>query len=342
MPKVETQVELKDLITFHVSAHAAAFIELDSVRATMQALPAIQSYSKRLVLGGGSNFLFVGDYQGLVIYPRIFGVELLSEDDEHYLVSVGASENWHNLVVQANKNGWYGLENLALIPGTAGAAPVQNVGAYGVEAGDFIHRVEAVDLESGELRLFTNAECQFAYRDSVFKRAGQERFLVTRVEFKLNKQPQLCLDYRPLAESFKNFAKVSPQQLLETICEIRQQKLPDPAELPNAGSFFKNPLVEPSHFDRLKTEYPDIVGHPVDGGVKLAAGWLIDQAGYKGLRQGNVGVHRFQALVLVNYAEVDGNKIWTLAKEIQQSVWQKYGVKLEPEVRVEGQAVTEQ
>jgi len=200
--QITKQVQLKKLTTFNVSAIASNFIQLDSVEAILQAMPLINQFSRRLVLGGGSNILFVGDYQGLILYPQLFGIELLSEDERSCRVSVGASENWHNWVLKANLNGWHGLENLALIPGTVGAAPVQNIGAYGVEIQQLVHQVQAIDLANGETVFFNNQACKFAYRDSLFKRSGQGKYLVTRVEFNLKKQADLCLEYQPLAEYF--------------------------------------------------------------------------------------------------------------------------------------------
>lgn len=337
MLQIKKQVELKSLNTFNVSAKASDFIQIDSIESLLQAIPQIKRYSKKLVLGGGSNILFTQDYSGLIIYPQLFGIELLSESESHYLISVGASENWHQWVVYSNKRGWFGLENLALIPGTVGAAPVQNIGAYGVEVKQFIQRVECVDLDTGEIVVFENEDCQFAYRESVFKQAGKDKFLVTRVEFQLNKQPALCLDYQPLANLLKDNGNITAEQVVHSVCRIRQEKLPDPGELANAGSFFKNPVISNKHFEKLKINYPDIVAYPTATGTKLAAGWLIDKAGYKGMRCGDVGVHRFQALVLVNYAESDGQKICLLAQQIQKDIWDKYEVWLEPEVRIEGE-----
>ncbi|TQV85608.1 UDP-N-acetylmuramate dehydrogenase [Aliikangiella coralliicola] len=334
---MQSKTSLKKYNTFNVEACAEHFIKVDSVAQLMEQLPVIQKFSQRLVLGGGSNILFVGDYPGLIIFPQIFGIDIVKEDNDSVRVSVGASENWHQFVLNMTKKGWFGLENLALIPGTVGASPVQNIGAYGVEVKQLIYRVEYVDLDTGELKTLNNEECQFAYRDSLFKRAGQGRFLVTRVEFDLQKHPQLHLSYQPLAEFFNGKSGVSPQNVLDRVCEIRQAKLPDPEQIPNAGSFFKNPVVSHSEFSQIKEKFPKVVSYPTDNGIKLAAGWLIDKAGYRGMRQGNVGVHSAQALVLVNYSESNGAKLWQLAEKIQADIYQLYGVSLEPEVRVEGE-----
>ncbi len=335
LPSIIQQVELRRLATFNVVARADYFLELPSLELTLEMLPEIQKHQKRLVLGGGSNVLFIKDYDGLVLFPQIFGIKLLEETNDTYRISVGASENWHDWVVYSNQQGWYGLENLALIPGTVGAAPIQNIGAYGVEVKKFIHQVEYVNLDTGEQGLFSAKACQFDYRDSLFKQAGQGKYLVTRVEFNLQKRSELCLSYEPLKTDFSNKPDVKPIDLLNRVCELRQAKLPDPKLLPNAGSFFKNPVISQEDFIKIKQDYPNIVSYPDKNGVKLAAAWLIDQAGFKGMRCENVGVHEHQALVLVNYGENEGQKIWDLAQKIQAKVKHQYGIHLEPEVRIE-------
>jgi len=335
--QLKRQTQLKSLNTFNVSASATNFYEFDSVEKLRAVLPELSSLSPKLVLGGGSNLLFVGNYPGLILYPRLFGVELQSESQDHYQVAVGASEIWHDFVISSNERGWYGLENLALIPGTVGAAPVQNIGAYGVEVEQLIDKVECVDLNNGEILSLTREDCQFGYRDSLFKRAGQGRYLVTRVVFNLLKQSELCLSYAPLAAFFADKSQITAKAVIDKVCQLRREKLPDPSQLPNAGSFFKNPEVSIEQYEALKAQHPDLVAFPVDKGMKLAAGWLIDNAGYKGFRDGKVGVHQHQALVLVNFGEDDGEKILQLSRKIQQVVWQKYQVKLEPEVRIEGE-----
>jgi UDP-N-acetylmuramate dehydrogenase len=334
--QIRKNVELQTLATFAVEAKANDFVQLNSVEDIQAAIPEINKYQQKLILGGGSNILFVGDYQGLVIFPQLFGIELIDENESCVRVSVGASENWHHWVCQSNEKGWYGLENLALIPGTVGASPVQNIGAYGVEVKQLIHQVEYIDLVSGDKLIANNHDCAFDYRDSMFKRVGQGRYLVTRVEFNLAKKAELNLSYKPLASYFAGKQVITPKDVLNRVCEIRLEKLPDPNKLANAGSFFKNPVVTQEHYQRLLKEYPDIVAYPVDKKYKLAAGWLIEKAGYKGKRVFNIGVHKAQALVLVNYGESDGNKIWLLAQEIQKVILDKFAVELEAEVRIEG------
>ncbi|MCW8999252.1 MAG: FAD-binding protein, partial [Kangiellaceae bacterium] len=218
----EQQKQLDLLNTFKVSARAQYFYQFSSVEQLMGELDKIRSFDNRLVLGGGSNILFVGDYLGLVLYPQLFGIDIIEETDKHVCVSVGASENWHEFVVTMTEQGFYGLENLALIPGTVGASPVQNIGAYGVEVKDVLRLVECVDLNSGELLTFSNHECEFDYRDSRFKKAGQGRYIVTRVEFNLTKTPQTNTSYQPLSSIFGDSAHVSPLKVLKKVCEIRQ------------------------------------------------------------------------------------------------------------------------
>ncbi|MDQ7048521.1 MAG: UDP-N-acetylmuramate dehydrogenase [Enterobacterales bacterium] len=335
MLRVCVNYPLDQLNTFKVKAKASAFVTLDSRDQLDQLSELAQQYESVLVLGGGSNLLFIDDFCGLVIYPQLKGIQVVSEDQEQVILRVAASENWHELVKYTLQQGYYGLENLALIPGTVGAAPVQNIGAYGVEIKQFIEMVECLDLRSGKTATFSNADCQFGYRDSRIKQAGQGQYLVTQVDLRLSKKPQLVLDYQPLKTDFKNASEVTPQQVFDRVCEIRRSKLPDPNKIANAGSFFKNPLISAEHYAQLQTEFPELVAYPQsDGCFKVAAGWLIDQAGFKGLTEGKIGVHKQQALVLVNYSDSSGRHIWQLAQKIMRAVDKKYKVALEPEVRV--------
>ncbi len=338
MSELVTQVELQPLNTFSVKAIAQSFIQVDSVESVIENLSLIQTFEQRFILGGGSNLLLVGEYDGLIIYPQFFGITVVAEEENQVRVRVGASQNWHEFVEYSLNNGWYGLENLALIPGTVGAAPVQNIGAYGVEVKQFIHKVTGINLVNGQVQEMTADECEFDYRDSVFKREGQGLFLITSVEFNLKKIPELCLNYRPLKEFFQNQPSVTPGEVMSKVCEIRREKLPDPLVLPNAGSFFKNPVVTKVKYEDLLKKYPDIVAYPADEHMKLAAGWLIEQAGLKGFTLGKVGVHKHQALVLVNYGESDGNQILRLAQKVQTEIYGLFKVRLEPEVRVIGES----
>lgn len=282
------------------------------------------------VLGGGSNVLLAGDIPGLVICPRMAGVQVLHQTAEFSWVAAEAGLSWHDWVVRSTAYG-HGLENLALIPGTVGAAPVQNIGAYGAEAADFIDSVTGVQLSSRQLRTLSAAECRFAYRDSVFKRELARDFVITRVMFRLPRQFAPQLSYGPLA-TWSATAVVTPQSLIDEISRIRRSKLPDPQQIPNAGSFFKNPVVSAAQAAGLQREHPRLPCYPQAGGdVKLAAGWLIEQAGWKGRWSGHAGMHRDQALVLVT----DGTAVYTdverLQQQVQADVLSRFGVQLEPE-----------
>jgi len=337
---ISTNVALDKLNTFNVKANAAAFIQIDNKDELQSNYAEIASFQQRFVLGGGSNLLFVGDYQGLVIYPQMNGIEILFEDQNQVGLRVAASEPWHEFVCFCLERGYFGLENLALIPGTVGASPVQNIGAYGVEVESFIQQVECFDLDKGEFVVFSHQDCQFAYRDSFIKQAGQGHYLVTSVDFVLSKEPKLVLSYKPLAEYFKDDTSVSPKQVFERVCQIRGEKLPDPNILANAGSFFKNPVVNQEQYHQLKNDFPDLVAYPVADQIvqdyKLAAGWLIEHVGFKGKTFGKVGVHKNQALVLVNYADDSGANILFMANQIIGKIKQVFAVDLEPEVRILG------
>lgn len=287
----------------------------------------------RTVLGEGSNLVLTGDLPGLVIRPALRGVRVLAREAEHLLVEVGAGENWDALVAYTLEQGWYGLENLSLIPGSVGAAPYQNIGAYGVELADHCVGVTAVDLHTGARRDFTTEDCRFGYRDSVFKRAEPGRWLVTRVRLRLALVPVLRLGYADLEARFAALppARRNPLGVRELVCALRREKLPDPAVLPNAGSFFKNPVVDHAHYQRLLARWPDLVAHPVEDGMKLAAGWLIEQAGWKGRREGDLGMHERQALVLVNHGRATGRDVLAFAERVAASVQERFGVTLERE-----------
>lgn len=286
-----------------------------------------------LVVGAGSNLLFVEpEYQGQIISAnnQIFNYR---ESDTHYMVSLGAGLNWHNTVKQLIQLNMFGLENLALIPGTVGAAPVQNIGAYGVEFSQFCHSVTGIDLLSGQYQTLSNKDCDFGYRDSIFKHQFKSHFLITQVELALPKHWQPNLSYGPL-QKLKN---PSAEQIFETVCQVRQTKLPDPEQLGNAGSFFKNPVVNAQQFEQLQQLDPDIPHYPQAGGhVKIAAGYLIDQAGLKGACYKNAQVHQNQALVLVNQGGATGEQVCYLAATVRQQVFERYQIRLSPEVRFIG------
>jgi UDP-N-acetylmuramate dehydrogenase len=286
-----------------------------------------------MILGGGSNVLFTEDYLGTVVHVVTKGIEI-KEDGDSYLVTVEAGENWHELVKHCLQLGIAGLENLALIPGTVGAAPIQNIGAYGVEFVDVCDWVEYLDLTDGKLKRLNAVECGFAYRDSIFKGELNGLAVISTVGFRLNKVWQPKLSYGPLQQL--DSTTVTALQVFDCICETRISKLPDPKLLGNAGSFFKNPIITSKLFQTLKEMYPDIVGYPVDSGIKLAAGWLIDHAGLKGFSIGNASVHGQQALVLINTGGATGDDVTRLARYIIKKISTQFFVDLEAEPRVIG------
>lgn len=289
-----------------------------------------------LILGGGSNLLFTKDYDGLVIKMEIKGIELVRETASTILINVGAGEHWHLLVKYCVQKSWGGIENLSLIPGTVGAAPIQNIGAYGVEAKDTITQVTVYDTQFQEWKLLQNKDCHFGYRNSLFKEE-KNRYIITEVQFCLKKQPILHTEYGAIREVLhqKQIKQPSIQAISDAVIEIRSEKLPDPSKLGNAGSFFKNPTVSVEVYNSLKAAYPTMVAFPISNTeYKLAAGWLIEQAGWKGKRNGAVGCYEKQALVIVNYAAASGTEIYNFSEEIIQSVQDKFGIKLEREVNV--------
>ena len=294
---------------------------------------AIKHLSSFYVLGEGSNTLFCEDEAPTIVKPCFKGVEV-NEDDSYFYVKVACAENWHEFVNFCVKNEIYGIENLALIPGSVGAAPVQNIGAYGVEVGDYIDRVSWFDFNKQELIEYSQAQCKFSYRESIFKQRLKGAGVITHVHFKFPKNWQPVISYQGL-NSLNT--PVSAKDIMLKVIELRQSKLPDPKVLANAGSFFKNPLVTKARFSLLKSQYPEMPFYPQNNGeVKLAAGWLIEQAGLKGYRQGDVGVHEKQALVLINYGESTGQDIVKLAQHIQKEVKKQFGIELVTEVRFIG------
>jgi len=333
---VAEQVSLKPFNTFGVDVRAAQFAEAhndDDVRTALKL--AEERQLPLLVIGGGSNLLLTGDVQALVLRMASRGIRIV-ENAEQVVIEAEAGEPWHPFVQTTLSQGLSGLENLSLIPGTVGAAPMQNIGAYGVEIKDVFHSLTALDRQTGALREFNLADCNFAYRDSVFKQQPG-RWLILRVRFALNRQQHLHLEYGPVRQRLAEQGIDTPTatDVSRAICAIRAEKLPDPAVLGNAGSFFKNPLVSAELAARVREEHADVVAYPqADGQVKLAAGWLIERAGWKGFRDGDAGVHKLQALVLVNYGNATGEQLLALAKRIQADVRARFGVELEIEPNV--------
>lgn len=289
----------------------------------------------KFILGGGSNILLTKDIEALVIHPGIRGISTIEENEETVVLAVGAGEVWHDFVMHCVGKGYGGVENLSLIPGTVGAAPMQNIGAYGVEIKSVIESVEAVDIESGEKRVFSNAECEFGYRESIFKKALKHKYVITGATFKLSKKPVLNAAYGDVQKTLQEMGAENPtiRDISEAIMQIRRSKLPDPAEIGNAGSFFKNPEIPVAQFAQLRENFPEVPGYPVDAEtVKVPAGWLIERVGWKGYREGEIGVHARQALVLVNYGGGTGAAIKALSEKIQESVAGKFGIRLNAEV----------
>lgn len=331
---LQENLSLKPYNTFGVDVSARLFAEArDDAEVREGIALAAARGLPLLVIGGGSNLLLTGDVDALVLRMASRGIRILADDGEKVLLEAEAGEPWHPLVLQTLERGLGGLENLSLIPGTVGAAPMQNIGAYGVELKDVFAGLTALDRATGELREFALEDCQFAYRDSLFKREAG-RWLILRVRFNLSRASRLHLDYGPVRQRLQDegISMPSPKDVSRAICAIRSEKLPDPAELGNAGSFFKNPLVSNELAQRLRGEHSDLVAYSqADGQVKLAAGWLIERAGWKGFREGDAGVHRLQALVLVNYGAATGHQLHELAQRIRADVAAKFGVELEME-----------
>jgi UDP-N-acetylmuramate dehydrogenase len=326
--------------TLRVDARAALLAEVRDANALAKLLewPAVRGM-RTLVLGEGSNVLFAGDFDGLVVTLKTGGIEILGEDERSARVRVAAGEHWNDVVRWSLAHGLCGLENLSLIPGTAGAAPVQNIGAYGVELESFVHSVEAFDLREKRAVTFDKSECAFAYRDSRFKR-DPDRWFITSLELHLPKQREPVLDYAGVREELAAMhveGVPTSAQVAEAVVRLRTRKLPDPALIPNAGSFFKNPVVAHEQADALKREHPALPLWPTDGShAKLSAAWLIETCGFKGAREGDAGISERHALVLVNHGDASGAQLWTLAQRVREGVRARFGVTLEPEPRVIG------
>ena len=335
---IKENYSLRELNSFGIRASArylAAFRSVEDLQEILRANPVPNQ--PLLVLGGGSNILFTHDFNGLVLRNEITGIEKLKEDDDHVYVRAGAGENWHQFVLYCIRNGWAGLENLSLIPGCVGASPMQNIGAYGVELSSVFHELRAFHLKERTNYHFTAKNCEFGYRDSVFKRRYRDQFVITDVSFRLNKKPVFETSYGAIRQELEEMGvtDLSIKAVSDAVIRIRSSKLPDPAVIGNAGSFFKNPSVPDERFRALKTDHPGLVAYEnPDGTHKLAAGWLIEQCGWKGVRRGDAGCHEKQALVLVNYGEASGEEIYRLAMEIRASVLEKFAVELETEVNI--------
>ncbi|MCU0093185.1 UDP-N-acetylmuramate dehydrogenase [Pseudomonas koreensis] len=332
--QVQPQVSLKPFNTFGVDVRAQLFAEAHSDVDVREALAYATSHDvPLLVIGGGSNLLLTADIPALVLRMATRGIRVISDDGNRVVIEAEAGEPWHPFVQHTLAQGFSGLENLSLIPGTVGAAPMQNIGAYGVEIKDVFAGLTALDRQTGELRDFSLEECNFAYRDSVFKQQPG-RWLILRVRFALDRVAHLHLEYGPVRQRLteQGIEQPTPTDVSRAICSIRSEKLPDPAVLGNAGSFFKNPLVSAAVVAQIKAQHPDLVAYAQpDGQMKLAAGWLIERAGWKGFREADAGVHKLQALVLVNYGAATGLQLLDLAQRIQKDISERFNVELEME-----------
>lgn len=335
---IEKEVDLSPYNSFAVSAVASHFSNVTNADGLLEAL----EYGEKMglpiqILGAGSNVLFTGAYPGLVCRIANRGVEI---DKESGRVQAAAGENWHALVQQCLSSGLYGLENLALIPGTCGAAPIQNIGAYGVEVADFFVELQALDRHNGAIVTLDKGACDFAYRDSIFKQQARGRYIILSICLKLSSQASVKTSYRALSEALAEVVdgpidSVSPQQVFDTVCTIRQAKLPDPAVLGNAGSFFKNPIVSQDKYEKLLSEHGEVPAYESDEGfMKIPAAWMLERAGWKGKSRGKAAVHAHHALVLVNPGDASGEDILLLAQEMSSSVLSQFGVALEPEVQL--------
>ena len=324
--------------TFGVTAFCDQFIQINSV-SELRSIMKESFYEKadKLILGGGSNILFTKDFKGIVINNDVLGIEIVRETEDHVWIKAGAGEVWHDFVLDCIKRGYSGIENLSLIPGQVGASPMQNIGAYGVEVKDYVDSVICIDLKDGREEVYANSECEFGYRSSVFKTRFKGQKFISHVVFKLNKKVNFNTSYGAIKTELDrmNVTELSLQAVSDAIINIRRSKLPDPKKIGNAGSFFKNPVVELKKARELEASYPEIPMYPAgDGFKKLAAGWLIEKAGWKGKRVNDHGVHVNQALVLVNYGNAKGSDINKLANDIQKSISDKFGVVLEKEVNI--------
>ncbi len=334
--QIQSNFSLKPYNTFGIDAKAKYF----SGFSDSEQLKELTTYDSRLttfILGGGSNILFTKDFDGHVLKNDIRGIAKINEDDEYVYVKVGAGENWHQFVLFCIRNNWQGVENLSLIPGNVGASPMQNIGAYGVEIREVFLELNAFHLQGKSTHKFNLVDCEFGYRESVFKKKYKDQFVVLDVTYRLNKIPRYNTSYGAVEKELEqmNVRDLSIAAISQAIINIRTSKLPDPAVIGNAGSFFKNPSVSKEKFKDLKTEFRNIVGYEnSDGTIKLAAGWLIEQCGWKGFRKGDAGCYEKQALVLVNYGGATGKEIFDLSEDIKQSVIKKFGVELEREVNI--------
>lgn len=332
--KLHTQYSLKAFNTFGIDQIAENYVAVESLDELKQALSLTQ-FEQKFILGGGSNLLLTQPIRGLCIHIALKGIKVLQEEEETVIVEASAGENWHDFVCWTLEQGYGGLENLSLIPGNVGTSPIQNIGAYGVELKDVFEGCSAIDRHHLTQRTFTREDAQFGYRSSFFKTEGKGQFVISAVRFRLTKKAhKINIDYGAVKEALGDREK-TPQNIADAVMSIRQSKLPNPTELGNSGSFFKNPVISKEQYDQLSTTYPNLPAYPQENGEKkVPAGWLIDQLGFKGKRIGDAGVHKKQALVLVNYGTASGQEILALAQKIQAAVKENFDISLEAEVNI--------
>ena len=336
MIEIKENFSLKKYNTFGFDVTCSYFSTFETIE-KLRELLIIQKNRKipLLILGGGSNVLFTSDFNGLIIQPAIKGVKILSESKDFVDLQVGAGENWDEFVAYCVQNNWGGIENLSLIPGFVGTCPIQNIGAYGVEVKDVIQKVETIEISSLQEQDFSNSQCKFGYRNSIFKNELKGKHIITYVYFRLKKNADFIINYGNLKDELQKYNSINLKSIRQAVIDIRNSKLPKPEEIGNAGSFFKNPEIGYELFDELKKKYPGIPSYPQgEKSVKVPAGWLIEQAGWKGKNIGNAGVHSKQALVLVNLGEANGEEVLHLATEIRNSIEKQFGIRLEMEVNV--------
>ena len=336
--QITSNISLKSLNTFGIEVKAKYFTEIQSLENIIELLETKEyKNNARLILGGGSNLLLTKDVDGLVIKNNLKGISIVKETDDTVWVKCAAGEVWHEIVMWCIEHNYGGLENLSLIPGCTGASPMQNIGAYGVEIKDTFYKLDAIHLETGKQQLFSKSDCEFGYRESVFKHQLKNQFIITSVTFQLAKNPTFRIEYGAIKQELEamHISELSIKAISQAVINIRSSKLPNPKEIGNAGSFFKNPEVSTETYLKLKQEFPNLVAYPLENSnYKLAAGWLIEQSGLKGLQIGDAGVHKLQALVLVNYGKATGKEIFDLSTLVLETVNAKFGVTLEREVNI--------
>ena len=337
MMEIQKDFSLRALNTFGVEALARYYVSVHSIDALREVL-SLEEYPLKFILGGGSNLLITAPIEALVIHMNITGIITIWEDDDTVTLKVMAGENWHSFVLWTLEHGYGGLENLSLIPGQVGTAPIQNIGAYGVELKDVFVSCDAMSVDTGKLRTFSKADCNFGYRDSYFKQEGKGKFVITSVILQLTKKNHgIHTEYGAIKTELQERGIKDPgiKDVSDAVIAIRSSKLPDPATLGNSGSFFKNPVISEADFSKLKTQYPEIPGYPQEqGSVKVPAGWLIEQCGFKGKREGDAGVYEKQALVLVNHGKATGEGLLALARQVQSTVFDRFEIHIEPEVNI--------